>query len=76
MPTASRGLGADLVFFLSVLLVLLALYIAADQMPLPDQDRHNLLVLHANVTYAALAIMSAKLLLRLVQAPPGEEDTE
>jgi TRAP-type C4-dicarboxylate transport system permease small subunit len=82
-PTPSRwrawlldsGFGADLTFFLSALLALLLASVALDQMPLFDQDRDAVLALHAKITYAALAVMGTKLLLRLVQ-PVGEDEEE
>ena len=71
---ASKALGADLCFFLLCVVALTVVHEALNLVPLDDQNRDALLTLHFKITYAALAIMGAKLLLHLLQLP--EEDQE
>lgn len=69
---ASKALGWDLCFFILCVLALGIAHEALDHVPLDDQARDALLTLHFKITYAALAIMGAKLLLHLLQLPEDE----
>ena len=70
---ASEALGWDLCFFVTCLLVLGAAHFVLELVPLEDLHREALAKLHFRITYAALAIMGAKLLLHLLQLPEDGE---